>query len=356
MTALTPALDVWGRWLASAAAEVTLLVAIVWAVDRLSARWLHPSVRHGLWLLVLVRLLLPPGLVPPAPAAFGALPALPLAAGAAAIDRAGAAALLAFLVWIAGASALPLVWGIRAQHVRRRLRRPGPASTAWLDDELEALARQARLRRTPGAWIDPLARGPYVTGLLAPRVMLPPDWADWPAATLTHAIAHEIAHVRRGDLRVEACWLTAVAVYWFHPLVHLARRRAHAARESSCDAEVAALFGAAYRRSMLELVAAWHGIGPAGAAPLGHGWNPVVSRLRMLERWPAPMTRRSRLAAAAILAAAGVLIVPTWVRPGPAGLTVEQIIDPAARQASGLGSLHVRYELLRRQNLERSDP
>ena len=46
--------------------QASLLVVLVFAVDSLIQRWVWPQVRYALWLLVLVKLLLPPSLSFPA--------------------------------------------------------------------------------------------------------------------------------------------------------------------------------------------------------------------------------------------------------------------------------------------------
>jgi beta-lactamase regulating signal transducer with metallopeptidase domain len=51
-------------------------------------------------------------------------------------------------------------------------------------------------------------------------------------------IAHELAHLRRGDHRVRWLQLAATAIYWWHPIAWLASRRVSRAAELCCDALV----------------------------------------------------------------------------------------------------------------------
>ena len=37
-------------------------------------------------------------------------------------------------------------------------------------------------------------------------------------------LGHELAHVARGDLWIEAAWAALNLAYWFHPVAYLARR------------------------------------------------------------------------------------------------------------------------------------
>ena len=41
--------------------QVSLLIIVIGAIDRLIRSWAWPEVRHALWLLVIIKLLVPPG-------------------------------------------------------------------------------------------------------------------------------------------------------------------------------------------------------------------------------------------------------------------------------------------------------
>src|SRR5215469_9362449 len=58
--------------------QSSLLIAVVFAVDHIFARKLRASVRHALWLAVLIKLLLPPTLALPTSAAWWLFPAKPV--------------------------------------------------------------------------------------------------------------------------------------------------------------------------------------------------------------------------------------------------------------------------------------
>src|SRR5690242_17899178 len=45
--------------------QASLLILIVWALDLLLKRWAWPQVRHTLWLLVLLKLIMPPWVAMP---------------------------------------------------------------------------------------------------------------------------------------------------------------------------------------------------------------------------------------------------------------------------------------------------
>src|SRR5579872_5505200 len=66
--------------------QSSLLIAVVFAVDLMLARKLRASVRHALWFVVLVKLLLPPTLALPTSAVWWLFPAKPIVVPTATLD------------------------------------------------------------------------------------------------------------------------------------------------------------------------------------------------------------------------------------------------------------------------------
>jgi beta-lactamase regulating signal transducer with metallopeptidase domain len=352
-------LDIWSAWVAASLTESLALIAGVWICDRAMERRVWPEVRQALWLLVLVKLCLPPGIVP----GFGLLSTPTDVSSAVAVSAATDRTAWPFWTWIAGVVATAWMWRVRSRRAAGRLNRA--ADDAAIAAAAQRVADEARAfpsRRRLVVRVDREATLPYVTGLVRPTLVLPGDWPTWTPATLSHAIGHELCHLSRRDLWLEGVWMVVAALYWFHPLVHVARRRAHAVRELCCDAHAARLFGPAYRGSLLHLAAraTFGDRSTTLAMPQPHhSWGPVVSRLKALERWPARISLRRRVAGVAVSLIAAAAIVPSWTTP-PAppsthGLDPAVLLDPVRRQEAGLGSMHVRYQLLRLSQQQGSD-
>lgn len=349
MTALTQPLLAWG---ADSIVVLTPLLIVAWGLDRFALTRIDPRLAHFVWVIVLARLLAPPVLLP-WPSAFGRIeapiPGAWVVAGAEGPAHVPLVTLTA--VWAAGALLVAASWFVGSWRAARRLSREGRAVPAAWASPLAGIIDEARLARRPSTLVDPLAVAPYVTGLVRPRLILPPRAHEWPPAAFEHAVRHELAHLRRRDLWLAAAWMAACAIYWFHPLVHLARRRAYDARELCCDAEVAALVGPGYRESLLRTAA--RVLAPPVAVPPQHGWHPIVQRLRALEHLPARRSRRATLAGALVLVLLAIATLPPHVRLSaarPPAVDLAGLIDPATRLAMGRGSLHVRYALMQRIN------
>jgi beta-lactamase regulating signal transducer with metallopeptidase domain len=102
-------------------------------------------------------------------------------------------------VWLAGVIAMLLWAGLSDLRLRLRLR-PSVrmANGVWLCDEIDT---------------------PFVLGLFAPRIYLPYGWDD---AQNVYILAHERAHIARGDNWWKLLGWLLLSVYWFHPLLWLA--------------------------------------------------------------------------------------------------------------------------------------
>ena len=92
-------------------------------------------------------------------------------------------------------------------------------------------------------------------GWRRPVLLLPSDWRSWTPEQQRAVLAHELAHVGRGDF---AAWLLArlsVALHFWHPLVCVLAGRLQLQQELAADADAARLVGGrpAYLRTLAEL-------------------------------------------------------------------------------------------------------
>ncbi|MEQ1757350.1 MAG: M56 family metallopeptidase [Vicinamibacterales bacterium] len=135
-------------------------------------------------------------------------------------------------VWLTCSLTMLVSLGVSLWHaagVRRRARRWEPSG----DDAGEWSSDDA-LTRVDVRVSDEI-RMPMAFGLLRPVVLLPPDAEGWSTADRTHALVHELEHVRRRDVAVIAMARATCALYWFHPLAWVAWRRLRLDMERACD-------------------------------------------------------------------------------------------------------------------------
>ncbi|MCI0650643.1 MAG: M56 family metallopeptidase [Planctomycetes bacterium] len=361
----------WWAWMQPMLWQGSVLILLVFAADRLLARWAWPQLRLALWLSAAAKLLLPPTVASPlavtAPLAGAAALAAPPADGAF-----PAFAAIAFAVWCAVAISL----AFRAARTARRTRRALLASDAAdlhaprVVAAFAAAARDLRLRRLPRLLISDLVRTPAAFGVLRPLVILPPRAArDLDGAELRHVFLHELAHVKRGDLLLQGFLLALHFAYWFNPLVLVVRRRIAGLLELCCDASVAAVLReecSSYRRTLLREAERLLDVEtPAVPCAIGMiaGASNVIARLYWLERrtWRCAGLRRALSLGAALAMFLCVLPMAQAAAPArapaPAGgaeQASDAALDAAARSnlervAAGdrISCLIVRYSALR---------
>ncbi len=273
---LSPIASAIAHWLLVSSAQlallVVLLIPIAWMAGRLPAR-----IRYGLWLLVFIKAVLPPGIGwVGAVGNWGLAPAQEFFFAARAPDSAlsGHAGELSALadeeesdatsasapvlgasprgessalgqslagVWILGVCGFAgIVWWKRGRLMNLLAEAHEITEGPWRVD-LERLAMELGLRQTPRLLASPKVQSPFLCGALRPSILLPEALLD----TLTpkerrYILLHELIHWKRGDLFVGWGQVIIQAVYWFHPLMWWAGARIRHERECACDEAVLA--------------------------------------------------------------------------------------------------------------------
>src|SRR5262249_54969104 len=187
-------------------------------------------------------------------------------------------------------------------------------------DLLDDCRSRLGIRRTPALLVTPECLSPCVVGTWGPRIILPESLVTQsPPARLRHVLAHELAHLRRGDLWTHWVMVAARILHWFNPVAGWTVREMQAEREAACDEVAFAALGEAERSSyvatIIELAA---GLSPSAIAPGLVGLFSSTFRLKLrverLLRSPSIKPLRAPIAAGLLLAVA--LGGPTPAPPG----------------------------------------
>ncbi len=367
-------------WFAETTLVAGLLAVVAAGAGRL--RRIGPTARHLLWLAVLVKLLSPPLMswpwalrwpesriaTPPAPepsldvlpepsirlAAVQRPPSRPTtrpepAAVAATFEAEitpaspprksngtttppwpaiGRGTLAAWLM-LSGLLACGQTW--RIVRFRRRLALGVPAPDELIDLSIE-MAGQLETR-VPDLLVVPGLSSPMLWCLGRPRILLPAalvktlDLARWRGI-----LAHELAHLRRGDHWVSRLELLAGWIWWWNPLYWLARSRLDAEAELACDAWVVWALPdhrLAYAETLFAIGSATsRAVAPAPALGAAGPGRLLERRLTMILRESVPY----RLSPAVLLAAALLIVfsLPSWSAPSATDPTPAPALTIAA--------------------------
>jgi TonB family protein len=215
--------------------------------------------------------------------------------------------------WIAGAgvSLLILVIGLcRLAWLASGARRVSDGRWAAGAQEV---AREFGLRR-PEVILQSDHPSLLVTwGFVEPKVILPRTAQDWTDARIRVVLAHELAHIKRGDWLIQMLAEGVRAGYWFNPVMWIACRRLRLESEQATDDLVlhAGINGSEYASHLLELARTFARVRPWVPAP-------AIARPSSLERRVsamlntrisrAPITRAARLGIVAALSAVAIAV------------------------------------------------
>ena len=263
--------------------QSSLLIAVLFALDFALRRKVRTSVRYALWLVVLVKLVLPPTLALPTglawwlrPSAVQPLPQEPRQFVVSYSDEPMPTAsyvpvaiapvrapephlsLPAFALVVSGGVSLALlvylVW--RWSQVARQIRKSTESSEA-LNKLFLGLAREVGVRSRVRLRLTGASMSPAVCGLVRPCIVLPkvlvetfeeranekrspsplpsPPGEGASRSKLRAVLLHELMHVRRADVWVNCAQTVLQIVYWWHPLLWLANVRIRRLREEAVD-------------------------------------------------------------------------------------------------------------------------
>jgi beta-lactamase regulating signal transducer with metallopeptidase domain len=394
VTLATPNADGVLGWFGetTAVASVLVLLAILAGRLRWRGRALSPATRHMLWLVVLVKLMTPPllhwpgsvrsavlgvsFLEPQAPA----LPDVPILTtdptdldisysdlsrgdgekGDIANDRRAdwariegprvddALCLPSFpvrigiaLAWLAGSIVIGVGQVRRIVRFRALMGAAIPAPP-WLIAEAQRVGERLRVH-VPSIRVVPFLGTPVLWCLGRPVLLVPGDLLKSLESERWRAIlAHELAHLRRGDPWV--CRLEALAdlVWWWNPLYWLTRRRIDAEAELACDAWVLWALPddrLSYAESLVQIctdLIPARSLAPAlGVAGTGQSFKRRLTMI-LFDRVNCRVSPRGILAAGLL----GLLALPSWTLAEPesgedskpAAAASKSLTDQAASQ------------------------
>jgi beta-lactamase regulating signal transducer with metallopeptidase domain len=178
------------------------------------------------------------------------------------------------------------------------------------------------------------AAGPAVVGVIAPRLLMPPDDGRYTNEERALIRAHEREHILRKDPRDGALIAALQCLCWFNPLVHAAAHTARLDQELACDAAVLRRHPRSrtlYAKTLLKTQLA------GAALPLGCYWpargrHPLEVRVALLGH---PADDASLAGPILILTTAIVAAALAWAAEPPTPFTPPVPFNVSAEPDSG---------------------
>jgi beta-lactamase regulating signal transducer with metallopeptidase domain len=237
--------------------------------------------------------------------------------------------------WSMGALALALAQLSRIIRFRSRLREAMPAPD-WLVDLAEQVGARLEIQ-LPEILAVPHLATPMLWCLGRPKLLVPCRLIkSIEAARWQGILAHELAHLCRGDHWVGRLELIAGLIWWWNPLYWLTRRRLDAEAELACDAWVVWALPderLSYAEVLFQICSEFSRAGsPAPALGVAGSGGFFERRLTMILRDRVSCRVSPLFLLAACLMA--LLALPSWTIARPTTLIVPDQKQPAVRDLS----------------------
>ncbi len=243
-------------WLLAASLRASLLTLAALLLQAALHRHLGARMRYALWLPVLIVLLMPvrpesqwsiehvfqtppPAQTIPAPITPAMESAPVVFAAAAPMPEPINWQRMLLLTWACVAAGMLLIGCLSFMLTLRRFKQSRHAASDELLATLAQIAHEMHLRHVPRVLISSSVSSPAVTGLLRPTLLLPAQFDhDFTPAEARLVLKHELMHLKRGDLPLNALMCVLMALHWFNPLLWIAFFKIRTDREAACDAQV----------------------------------------------------------------------------------------------------------------------
>ncbi|HUV40717.1 MAG TPA: M56 family metallopeptidase, partial [Sedimentisphaerales bacterium] len=277
MQAFITQLSLFFGWVLVSSAQAAVLVCLIFLVkaiirNRLAVRW-----HYWLWLIVLVRMVMPwapassfsvftligrakitapaeyipkltdtaeaPGLSPQGhtpdllhphtPPAFA--PAVPQPAASLSLNVIDILSLL----WATVALSLAFFASVCNFRLWRIVKSQRLLTEAKILDLFEDCKARMNIQTIVGLVVTDKVASPALFGVVRPRLLMPAGMLEIVSARqLRYIFLHELAHLKRRDIYLGYLMVILQLLHWFNPLVWLAFARMRTERELACDALV----------------------------------------------------------------------------------------------------------------------
>jgi beta-lactamase regulating signal transducer with metallopeptidase domain len=316
------------QWLLRASWQAAILALLVLIITWLARSRLSARMRYNLWMLVVLRLILPA--LPSSPLSIHNLFALPekpipIALATPVIEKRKLDVVvigfetraipiarqrepapppkrdftipIVLSLWLLGFLFLLTRTLIATIKLKLRSRTFTPITDAKVRGILDDARQFMRIRTSVALLQAPALSTPALMGIVNPKILLPTHVLNqFHPSELRLIFLHELAHLRRRDVAVN--WLITILqmLHWFNPLIWIAFARPRAERELACDELVLSCTQSTDRReygnTMIKLLQTFsRGDALPGAVGILEAQAPLRRRITMIAQFDAKQHR-----------------------------------------------------------------
>ena len=283
-----------GRWFCNYGAGIfiqsSILIILLLIIDLVMRKHVRATFRYWIWMLVLLKLMLPPAFSSPTGIGYWFRDYLPAHSSVPAqvpnmiqLEPTGAPApedstiaaeipqihpsqinpepaapatpafsdfqaltwqAVVFVIWLVGVTVLSTLLIHRMLFVRRLIAQSEPSKNRYAEI-VDQCCQQLGIKRRTELRLSGKLQSPAVCGLFRPVILMPAGLLEKLSPDKLRAVLiHELAHIKRGDLWVNCVQTFLQIAYFYNPLVWLANTVVRTIREQAVDEMVLVALGA----------------------------------------------------------------------------------------------------------------
>ena len=240
-----------------------------------------------------------------------------------------------FLAWLTVVITMGLLLLQRAFFVRGLVAQAKEANS-MMNDTLESCRERMGVKRKIGLKVSANAASPAVCGLFRPVILVPQNlMSNLNPSQLRAVLLHELAHIRRGDLWVNLAQTVLQIIYFYNPLLWLANCVIRRVREQAVDEMVLVAMGEKARQypQTLVNVAKLAFKRPALSLRLigvVESKSALAGRIKHILNRPMPKKAKlGILGLAVVIIIAAILLPMATCTPGPPSLVIKGVVKDA---------------------------
>jgi len=240
-----------------------------------------------------------------------------------------------FLVWLAGVTAMGLLLLQRAIFVRGLVAQAKYAQGV-MNDSLEYCRTRMGVRRKVGLKVSANATSPAVCGLFRRVILVPQNLtSSLGSGQLQTVLLHELAHIKRGDLWVNLAQTILQIIYFYNPMLWLANSIIRRVREQAVDEMVLVAMGEKaqqYPQTLVNVAKLAFKRPALSLRLIGvvESKSALAGRIKHILNRPMPKKAKlGILGLAVVIIAAAILLPMATCKPGPPSLVIKGVVKDA---------------------------